>query len=109
MIATQYALTGTTPLAFDDAVERVREELKAEGFGVLCEIDVQATLKAKLDVDSERYLILGACNPPLADRALPGRAGHRRPPALQRRRVRARRRDPCLRRRRRADALDRRA
>lgn len=70
MIGTQYALTGTTRLAFDDAVDRVREELKAEGFGVLCEIDVQATLKAKLDVDSERYLILGACNPALAHRAL---------------------------------------
>lgn len=70
MIATQYALTGTTPLAFEDAVERVREGLTAEGFGVLCEIDVQATLKAKLDVDSDRYLILGACNPPLAHRAL---------------------------------------
>ena len=70
MIGTRYALTGTTQLPFDDAVERVREELKGEGFGVLCEIDVQATLKAKLDVDSERYLILGACNPPLAHRAL---------------------------------------
>ncbi len=70
MIGTQYALTGTTQLPFDEAVERVREELKGEGFGVLCEIDVQATLKAKLDVDSERYLILGACNPPLAHRAL---------------------------------------
>lgn len=70
MIGTQYALTGTTPLGFDDAVERVREELKHEGFGILCEIDVQATLKAKLDVDGERYLILGACNPPLAHRAL---------------------------------------
>ena len=70
MIGTQYALTGTTTLPFDEAVERVREELKGEGFGVLCEIDVQATLKAKLDVDSERYLILGACNPPLAHRAL---------------------------------------
>jgi uncharacterized protein (DUF302 family) len=70
MIGTQYALTGTTPLGLDDAVERVREELKHEGFGILCEIDVQATLKAKLDVDGERYLILGACNPPLAHRAL---------------------------------------
>jgi uncharacterized protein (DUF302 family) len=70
MIGTQYALTGTTPLSFEDAVARVRDELKAEGFGILCEIDVQATLKAKLDVDSERYLILGACNPPLAHRAL---------------------------------------
>jgi uncharacterized protein (DUF302 family) len=70
MIGTKYALTGTTRLPFGDAVARVREELGAEGFGVLCEIDVQATLKAKLDVDSERYLILGACNPPLAHRAL---------------------------------------
>lgn len=70
MIATQYALTGTTSLAFEDAVERVREGLAAEGFGVLCEIDVQATLKAKLGVDGDRYLILGACNPTLAHRAL---------------------------------------
>ena len=70
MIATHYALTGTTALSFDEAVARARTELKAEGFGVLCEIDVQATLQEKLGVDSERYLILGACNPPLAHQAL---------------------------------------
>jgi uncharacterized protein (DUF302 family) len=52
------------------AVERVREELKVEGFGVLTEIDVQATLKEKLEIDVEPYVILGACNPPLAHQAL---------------------------------------
>ena len=70
MVGTKYALTGETTLPFPDTVARAREELQAEGFGVLCEIDVQATLKARLDVDGEPYLILGACNPPLAHRAL---------------------------------------
>lgn len=65
-----YTLSATTELAFADAVARVREELADEGFGVLCEIDVQATLKQKLGVDREPYLILGACNPPLAHQAL---------------------------------------
>ena len=70
MLANSYTLSATTELGFTDAAERVRDELKAEGFGILCEIDVQATLKEKLGVDREPYLILGACNPPLAHQAL---------------------------------------
>ena len=70
MLATRYALTATTTIPFAGAVERVRAELRAEGFGVLCEIDVQATLREKLGVEGEPYLILGACNPPLAHEAL---------------------------------------
>lgn len=70
MGTSTYTLTTTVELPFEAAVERARTELAAEGFGVLCEIDVQATLKAKLDEDVEPYLILGACNPTLAHQAL---------------------------------------
>ncbi len=70
MLATGYTLSAATDHPFADAVDRVREALKAEGFGVLCEIDVQATLREKLAVEREPYLILGACNPALAHRAL---------------------------------------
>ena len=65
-----YGITVRPAATFAEAVARVREALKAQGFGVLTEIDVQATLRDKLGEDMEPYLILGACNPPLAHRAL---------------------------------------
>ncbi|HUG42520.1 MAG TPA: DUF302 domain-containing protein [Longimicrobiales bacterium] len=65
-----YAMTRTTDLSYEEADRRVRDALQAEGFGILTEIDVSATLKQKLDVDFPQYEILGACNPPLAHRAL---------------------------------------
>ncbi|TJZ77960.1 DUF302 domain-containing protein [Rhodococcus oryzae] len=64
------ALSTTLRTSFADAVERTRKALQEQGFGVLTEIDMRATLKSKLDVDMEDYLILGACNPPLAHRAV---------------------------------------
>lgn len=67
---TAYGLRITTRLPFDAAVDRATEALKAEGFGVLTTIDMQQKLKEKLNRDIRRYVILGACNPPLADRAL---------------------------------------
>lgn len=66
----RYGLGGKVALTYSEAVDKTKEALKAEGFGVLCEIDVQATLKAKLGVDRSPYVILGACNPTLAHQAL---------------------------------------
>lgn len=67
---TTYGIGIELALAFDETVGRVIEALKAEGFGVLTTIDVQSTLKQKLDLDFRHYVILGACNPQLASRAL---------------------------------------
>lgn len=67
---TGYGITVALNLDYDKAVEQTVAALKEQGFGVLTEIDVKATLKEKLDVDFRRYVILGACNPPLAFRAL---------------------------------------
>ncbi len=65
-----YYFTKTFSGDFENIIERVTESLKAEGFGVLTEIDIKATLKKKLDVDFYNYKILGACNPPFAYKAL---------------------------------------
>jgi uncharacterized protein (DUF302 family) len=70
MEETRYGLRVVVPLSYEQAVERTTEALKAEGFGVLTTIDVKQTLKQKLDREFRKYVILGACNPPLADRAL---------------------------------------
>ncbi len=66
----QYALSVALDMSYDEAVPKVKEAFKAQGFGALMEIDVQATLKEKLGAEMERYLIIGACNPQLAHRAL---------------------------------------
>ena len=65
-----YCFNKFLSMDFDQAISVVKEELKKEGFGVLTEIDVKATLKSKLDVDFRKYRILGACNPPYAYKAL---------------------------------------
>ena len=66
----EYGITRTVDLPYEAAVQRVTEELKNQGFGVLTTIDVKETLKQKLNVEFTKYVILGACNPPLARRAL---------------------------------------
>jgi uncharacterized protein (DUF302 family) len=66
----KYGFSKTTEYSFEQAIEKVTEELKKEGFGVLTTIDVKDTLKKKIDVDFKKYTILGACNPKLAHSAL---------------------------------------
>ena len=70
MEETRYGLRVEIPVDYEGAVEQATAALKEQGFGVLTTIDVQQTLKQKLDRDFRKYVILGACNPPLADRAL---------------------------------------
>jgi len=66
----QYGFSKTVDLPYEQTIEKVTEELKKEGFGVLTFIDVKETLKQKINVDFKKYAILGACNPPIAHRAL---------------------------------------
>ena len=73
-MALKYGYVKEVSTGFDDTVARMKEALAAEGFGVLCEIDVQATLKKKLDADFRRYTIFGACNPKMAQQALTAEA-----------------------------------
>jgi len=65
-----YGFSKTVDMSYEQAIEKVTTELKKEGFGVLTSIDVRETLKQKIDVDFKKYMILGACNPPIAHRAL---------------------------------------
>lgn len=66
----EYGFSKTVSLTYENTIQKVTEELKKEGFGVLTSIDVKETLKKKLNIDFPRYIILGACNPPFAHKAL---------------------------------------
>jgi uncharacterized protein (DUF302 family) len=66
----EYAFSTVLDTSYEDAISKVTDALKGEGFGVLTEIDVKATLKKKLDADFRKYVILGACNPPYAHKTL---------------------------------------
>jgi uncharacterized protein (DUF302 family) len=70
MEATRYGMGIEVPIGYEEAIDRATAALKDQGFGVLTTIDVKQTLKQKLDRDFRKYVILGACNPPLAERAL---------------------------------------
>lgn len=69
-MSEHYGLSTSVKESYDDAITKVTAALKEQGFGILTEIDVQATMKKKLDVDMDKYIILGACNPNLAYQAL---------------------------------------
>jgi uncharacterized protein (DUF302 family) len=66
----QYGFSKAVDMSYEQTIEKVADELKKEGFGVLTSIDVKETLKQKIDVDFKKYTILGACNPPIAHKAL---------------------------------------
>ena len=70
MESMNYGFSKTTQLSFDDALHKAAQELQKESFGVITTIDIQKTMKNKLNVDFQKYIILGVCNPPLAYRAL---------------------------------------
>ena len=82
-----YGISKTVNLSYEQAIEKVTEELKKEGFGILTTIDVKETMKLKLDKDVDKYIILGACNPPFAYESLHGRRTNRIAFTLQRNRV----------------------
>lgn len=67
---SNYGISKEVNLSYEQAIEKVKEELKKEGFGILTEIDVKKTLKEKLNIDYDKYIILGACNPQLAYKTL---------------------------------------